>query len=89
MWNKIWKRLNPLWKIVNPVNIIKSSIISIAINATEAPITWFSHELFDSHKIELECYIDIKNNYRITLEIKADTENIVCIISETNLRGIR
>ena len=39
--------------------------------------------------MELEYYIVIKNKDRITLDIKADTENIVCTISETNLRGMR
>ena len=89
MWNKIWKRLNLLWKIVIPVAIIRISINSSPINIDEATIIWVSQLPLLSHKIELECYINIKNNYRITLEIKADTENIVCIISETNLRGIR
>ena len=89
MWNKIWKRLNLLWKIVIPVAIIRISITSSPINIDEATIICVLQLLLLSHKIELEYYIVIKNKDRITLDIKADTENIVCTISETNLRGMR
>ena len=89
VWNKIWNRLNLFWKILNPPNITPNSNNSKKNKAIEIPIITSLHFLLFSHKIEFDSYDKNNIKYLITLDINAEIENIVCIINETNLRGIR